>query len=185
MWLEVKNLLYKYLEYFPKTGKLVWKPRVEDDFAGKKKNEHIRWNSRYAGKEAGWVSRGKGGYTTRQIKINSQTYQAHRICLLLSGVVMSCEDEVDHINGDGLDNRRENLRVCNRLVNMKNKKRYSSNTSGYVGVNWSKKTKKWEASVQVDGRRVHLGSFISSEHANEVRKAYVENLGVFSDRHGN
>lgn len=70
---------------------------------------------------------------------------------------------VDHINGDGLDNRRANLRSATHADNMRNSRRRSDNTSGYKGVSAS--GWRWVARVYVDSRRLHLGTFASPEEA--------------------
>lgn len=69
------------------------------------------------------------------------------------------ESHVDHINGDRLDNRRCNLRLATNAENSRNREKQSNNTSGVIGVHWHKPRKKWLASVQVDGKRKHLGLF--------------------------
>ena len=51
--------------------------------------------------------------------------------------------EIDHINGDPLDNRRKNLRICTHAENMRNRKIFKNNTSGFKGVSWCKETNKW------------------------------------------
>lgn len=73
--------------------------------------------------------------------------------------------EVDHINGDGLDNRRANLRVCSHAENQKNVKKPTTNTSGYKGVAWSKHHLRWKAEIRANGKRIHLGTFDTAEEA--------------------
>lgn len=66
---------------------------------------------------------------------------------------------VDHINGNKLDNRRENLRVCTHQTNMRNRPNpYANNTSGYRGVTYIKRTKKWRAFLS-------LGDFKTPQEA--------------------
>lgn len=66
---------------------------------------------------------------------------------------------VDHVNHDGLDNRRSNLRVCTRSFNNGNARRAINNTSGYKGVCWLKARKCWVAYIWRNNKRVHLGTF--------------------------
>ena len=84
--------------------------------------------------------------------------------------------DVDHINGDGLDNRKENLRVCKHQHNMMNMKKSKSNTSGYKGVSWHIKQKKYNAYIRVEGKRISLGSFDDAKKAalayNEAAKRF-------------
>lgn len=73
--------------------------------------------------------------------------------------------QVDHINGNPLDNRRVNLRFATPSENARNRGRASNNTSGFKGVNWNKKHGKWLASIMVDGKRLFLGGFTVAEDA--------------------
>jgi len=72
---------------------------------------------------------------------------------------------IDHINHDGLDNRRKNLRPANASLNAANQQIRTDGISPYKGVNWHKGGNKWEARIQVNGRRIHLGFFNSQEEA--------------------
>jgi len=79
---------------------------------------------------------------------------------------------IDHINGNGLDNRKENLRLATRSQNMQNSKKRKKTSSKYKGVGWSKKTKKWRARIwTVSGKCIHIGYFVSELDA---AKAYDE-----------
>lgn len=72
--------------------------------------------------------------------------------------------EVDHINGNTLDNRKANLRLCTRSENAKNKAVYRNNKSGCKGVNLHS-SGKWRARIQVDGKRISLGLYDSLDEA--------------------
>jgi len=72
---------------------------------------------------------------------------------------------VDHKNGNGLDNRKFNLRICTRSQNQQNKKKPISNTSGFKGVAWSKAANKWCAYIAVNKERIHLGLFVDPKEA--------------------
>lgn len=80
---------------------------------------------------------------------------------------------VDHRNGDGLDNRRHNLRTCTHTQNMQNRKMHSNNRSGFKGVyqHRGKGSNRWYAQLRVDGRRIHIGAFPTPEDA---ARAYDE-----------
>ena len=78
--------------------------------------------------------------------------------------------EVDHANGDTLDNRRKtNLRFATHAQNCKNRRKKSDNTSGAKGVHWNKELRKWRARIMADGKRVLIGDFADLEAA---RAAY-------------
>lgn len=89
--------------------------------------------------------------------------------------------QVDHINGDGLDNTRQNLRLCTNQQNSQNQGIAGNNTSGFKGVSYNKANRKWVAYIKLDGRRIHLGSFSSPQEAARAydRKA-LELFGEFA-----
>jgi hypothetical protein len=66
---------------------------------------------------------------------------------------------VDHINGNGLDNRKSNLRLCERHENALNRVINYNNVSGYKGVSWFKPIKKWRAQIQYKKVVYYLGCF--------------------------
>lgn len=75
----------------------------------------------------------------------------------------------DHINGDGLDNRKTNIRACSNMENMRNRKVGKNNTSGVKGVYWAKKDNRWRARIKLNGRFISLGHFSDKK---EAAKAY-------------
>ena len=88
--------------------------------------------------------------------------------------------EVDHISGDGLDNRRVNLRLATRSQNQHNQRLNRSNTSGFKGVQLHKLTGRWMAMIKNGGKRKYLGCFGSPEQAHEAyRKASEEIHGPY------
>ena len=96
--------------------------------------------------------------------------------ILLHRFIINCPEDkvVDHINGDTLDNRKCNLRICTQVDNMKNQKKNIRNTSGYKGVSWNKKSKAWEVSITQNGKRHYLGMYKDKEEAIKVRKEAEE-----------
>lgn len=72
--------------------------------------------------------------------------------------------QVDHINGNGLDNTRANLRLCTQSQNLHNQ-RTVFGSSKYKGVYWNKFGKQWRAHIGIDGKVVHLGYFRSEKQA--------------------
>lgn len=71
----------------------------------------------------------------------------------------------DHVNRDGLDNRRANLRPATRTLNRANSGRFRTNTSGYVGVQRAATEGKWKAVIQCEGKSRYLGTFAAPEEA--------------------
>lgn len=123
-------------------------------------------NAHKAGAHAGSVRPGSG-YV--YIKIGPKPYPAHRLAFLLMTGRWP-ENEVDHINGDRTDNRWINLRQATRNQNMRNKATYKTNTSGTPGVHFHTRTGRWQARIQVDGKRIALGSFDTQEEAVQERR---------------
>lgn len=83
---------------------------------------------------------------------------------------------VDHIDGDGLNNQRKNLRVCTPLENAKNRCMSKANRSGYKGVSYCKTTKKWYASIKSNKKSINLGYHESPQSAYEAYKSAAYKL---------
>jgi hypothetical protein len=82
--------------------------------------------------------------------------------------IMDCPDDmfVDHINGDTLDNRRENLRICTRNQNQWN--RLANIGKEFKGAYYHKDTNRWQARIQHNNKKHHLGYFKTAKEANEA-----------------
>lgn len=89
---------------------------------------------------------------------------------------------VDHRNGDSLDNRRANLRLCSYSQNTANSAIRRDNTSGRKGVSFQSGRKKpWIAKIQVEGRERYLGHYSTAEEAGEAyRIGAIEAFGEFA-----
>jgi len=86
----------------------------------------------------------------------------------------------DHINGNRLDNRKSNLRICSQLENAHNSKISSINTSGTKGVYWDKSRNKWAAQIKYDYKAYGLGRFNNIEDAIQAREeAEIKYFGEF------
>jgi hypothetical protein len=106
------------------------------------------------------------GYACRTTSKNYGLFM-HRVIL---GLSKGDGKHSDHINGNKLDNRKSNLRICTRSENMKNSKIQSNNTSGFKGVNLKKSTGKWGAQIMSNGRVIHLGY-----HNDKIMAAKIYN----------
>lgn len=91
--------------------------------------------------------------------------------------IMDCPDEmyVDHINGNRLDNRKVNLRICSNQENNFNTVKRSINTSGYKGIWYDKTRDKWCSEIKVNGKKIFIGRYINIENAAFTR-FYAESL---------
>jgi hypothetical protein len=103
-----------------------------------------------------------GGYVTTTIRRIGcrKTICMHRL-------VMNTPDgmDTDHINGNKLDNRKENLRICTTAENCQNQKIRTTNKSGYKGVFFCKYTNKWRAMIRTNYKLKNLGVFKTPEEA--------------------
>lgn len=119
----------------------------------------------------------KSRYLTIRIGDN-KPYYAHRLAWLY--VYGSVPGQIDHINGDRRDNRISNLRLCTQSQNMMNTPRQSNNKTGYRGVRL-RSTGKYEASISVGGKKIHLGTFEAAiDAAAEYKKASETLYGNFA-----
>ncbi len=113
-----------------------------------------------------WYLNGKGyvqgGKWNRDTKKNDMV-KLHR--LLLSP---SKYQHVDHVNGDKLDNTRENLRLATPQQNQCNQGIRKNNKSGYKGVSFHRAANKWQATISVNGKSIGLGLHLTPESAYEA-----------------
>lgn len=107
-----------------------------------------------------------------RIKVDGKDYLAHRLAFLVVNGFLP--DELDHINGNKIDNRIINLREATRQENQRNTGRRVDNTSGHKGVCWDKANGKWRAQAQdANGKRKTLGRFPTPEAASAAYESYA------------
>jgi hypothetical protein len=137
------------------------------------------WWKSYHGrqkKNVGFGNVNKGGYL--RVYVCGTSLMAHRVAFALvngewpNGII-------DHINGNPRDNRFCNLRVVSYSQNCMNKKKQKNNSSGYTGVYWNSRQKRWHAVIKKDRIRKHIGYFDSKEKAAAAR-ADAESL-IFAE----
>jgi hypothetical protein len=99
----------------------------------------------------------------------------------LCGIKYRDKEIVDHINGNTLDNRKCNLRICTNAENLRNQKRSKRNKTGYKGVSFDKNRKKYKACIRVNGIGIFLGRFnnpiVAYEAYCEASKKYHGEFG--------
>lgn len=97
--------------------------------------------------------------------------------LLMGDVDGAC----DHIDGDGLNNRKANLRAASNAENMRNARRRVDNSSGVKGVSWHTRRAKWRARIKVDSKEISIGYFDDKEAAAAAyAKAAARLHGAFA-----
>ena len=147
------NYLKSILDYDPDTGEFRWKVSLNrrikiDSIAGHLHIDKTKPNNNYY-----------------RIKINRKEYLLHRLAYYYITGIDPAENEVDHKNGDTLENKFKNLRLGNDTNTSQNQKKFKNNTSGFKGVVWKKQYKKWNASRGVNNKRIHLGYFDNKFYA--------------------
>jgi hypothetical protein len=148
-----KDLLHTLFDY--EDGKLYWKGRCN--------------------KEAGSV--GNRGY--RCICINYRKYMAHRLIWIMHG--NDPVEMLDHIDGDQLNNKIENLRPVTNSQNQRNQKLRKDNTSGIKGVSWLNAHKRWAGQVWHKGKLYRAGYFKDKDEcAAAVRELREKLHGEFA-----
>lgn len=163
-----QDKLKEFIHYNPETGEFSW---IGAHISRRKKNK------------TGSICVSKSGNQYLKIWIFGKHLAAHRLAFLyMTGTLP--KDNVDHINGNGLDNRWCNLRDVSYSDNSRNAKRFITNTSGHTGVYWEISAKKWRARIYLDGKLKDLGCFEHIENAVLARKnanlmyGYHENHGT-------
>lgn len=139
--------LRELLHYNPETGDFTWKRS-----RGPKK----------AGSRAGHAT------DYWRIEIDQRPYMAHRLAWFYVHGSWP-ERDLDHINGDPLDNRIKNLRDVDASINLQNQvRRPKHNTTGFWGVSWSEAHHKFIAQITTNGKKMHLGYFTDAAEAQAV-----------------
>lgn len=167
------EVLRQLLRYDAKTGKLYWRERGSEWFAGESSKSPAQrangWNAKWAGKEA-FTCQIYGTYHIGAVL--GITVNAHRVAWSIAhGVHIEDLREIDHINGNKADNRLANLREVPHAENAKNAPLYKSNKSGVAGVRWEPSHKAWGATINYAGKQRRIGRFKQFEDAVQARKA--------------
>ena len=129
-----------------------------------------------AGKKAGTIN--GSGYC--QICVKGKIYKTHRLIFLLHHGYLP--REIDHIDGNPLNNKIENLREATHTQNSMNHKLSKTNKSGFKGVSWCKKSNKWRATCRAFGKKHSIGYFKAIEDAVKAVKNFrLLNHGNFAN----
>jgi hypothetical protein len=111
-------------------------------------------------------------------RLNAWNIELHRFIL---GLKRGDGIMIDHRNGNGLDNQKSNLRICTSSSNQWNHRKYINNTSGYIGVDYHKSSKRWRVQSSKNSNRIYLGSFNNKRQAVIARdKAVLHLHGEFA-----
>lgn len=147
--------LRQVLDYSPESGVFVWRDRPI------KTREDKIFASRYAGRPAGCLD--PDGYV--YIRIDGTLYQAHRLAwLYVHGEWPAFE--IDHRDINPSNNAIANLRPSDRITNNQNKARQANNSTGFKGVYFDRRLKRFRAEIRVQKRKLYLGAFKTAEAAH-------------------
>lgn len=138
------------------TGCLYWKARGNPS-----------WDRRYADRPA-FTAMSAHGYLVG--KVLGVATQAHTVMFAMVHGRWPTGD-IDHIDGNRADNRPVNLRECSRSQNMQNRGATRKGASRFKGVSWCAQTRKWRASIKVDGKVRQLGRYTDERAAAEAYDA--------------
>jgi hypothetical protein len=164
--------LRELFKYDPETGKLFWRVR---------KSSGVQ-----VGQEAGCILRSSANLVYRQVCVDNHVTGVHRIIYTMLNGPIKPSLMIDHIDGDGLNNRPNNLRAVSRHLNGRNTIQHKNNTSGFNGVHRRIDRKKgcWRTYITIaDGKEIYIGSFETPEEAYLARTLASLDYG-YTDRHG-
>lgn len=172
--------LRQLLRYEPDTGKLYWRQRTPATFTVPNPEATCQgWNKRFSGKEAFTHVSTRGYLVSNMARLS---FYAHRVVWAIHyGEYPS--GQIDHINGDRLDNRIANLRDVTNAENARNMAMSSLNSSGVSGVYLHRQTGKWCAQIRAFGKTIGLGLFSDKADAIIARKA-AERVLNYHPNHG-
>lgn len=130
----------------------------------------------------GGLAGGVCGLGYMQCFFQGKSYKVHRlIWKMYHG--LDPVGNIDHIDGNPLNNNIDNLRVVGQLENGRNTKFYKNNTSGTMGIYQHKGSSKWFSSIKVNGKSEYLGTFTEKSEAINARKEAEIKYG-FHKNHG-
>lgn len=134
-------------------------------------------------KDFKWLSQWKwhllpNGYAYRSKKVKGKTLACYMHREIMNSPVGK---DIDHIDGNRLNNRRNNLRVCSRSQNFMNRRKKENTSSQYKGVTFDKKKGKWQAGIKLKGKFYYLGRYEKEiDAAIAYNKKATEMFGDFS-----
>lgn len=155
-----------------------------DDESGVLRWKECKNNGWKSGRIIGTVSRlGRDKKPYLTVTFKGKTYRAHRIIFNIKGVHVPENSVIDHIDGDGTNNRFSNLRIVTQSANNQNKKIGRNNKIGIYGVYFYKNRNKWRASIGIQNGNIFLGHYENFLDACCARKSAEIKLG-YHENHG-
>jgi len=131
---------------------------------------------------AGSIKKDSRGKPYRRLMVLGYVYPAHRLAWFYMNGKWP-KEEIDHHDGNGLNNKFDNLREATHTENQRNQRISDANSTGVTGVSFNKKLGKFTAYITVDKKRTHLGVFSDIETAKNARLK-AQNDNNFHPNHG-
>ncbi len=160
-------------------GRLFWLKRPLGHFPDE--GWQARWNTKFAGKEAGGFKGSRGG-PRWSIGIDCVSiFRTVVVWAIHKGDWPPGRCDVDHIDGDGSNDRIENLRLASRSQNMANSRFRTKSKDRLKGAYFRSHSGRWYSCIKVDYRKIYLGTFYSEEEAHEAyMDAAQKHFGEFA-----
>lgn len=162
---EDEQYIRDNLRYDPETGELWWTKPLQ----GRQINKPVGSNT-------------GDGYLQLYLSVTSRVYnlKSHRVCWFLYYGSWP-NSMLDHIDGDGTNNKVDNLRLVSNQENQMNKRAKVGCSSKYKGVHWCKQRERWRSRIKISGKFTFLGSYTSEEEAARAYdKAARETFGEYA-----
>lgn len=176
-----QKYLRECFSYDPATGHMVWLKRPESHFPTLK-GVNI-FNAQQAGKKAGCANAGRFGHSYLKVRVNKRLHLCHRLAWVWMNGDIPNLMEVDHIDGNTLNNSIANLRLVTSGGNSKNMRRQKGVKAPHPGVYWYDRLNGYMVQITSDGKVIHLGVHRSLDSAIAARKQAEKDLG-FHKNHG-
>lgn len=135
----------------------------------------LRWKVQKGNRNPNEIAGRISSHGYYEVRIDGNLRPVHRIAYQIHNSIDILDRHVlvDHVDGNILNNSKENLRSCTKAQNLHNRGKQENNTSGYKGVSFDKKRNKWQAGIGWKGKRIGLGRYDTPELAYDAycRKA--------------
>ncbi len=149
-----------------------YRAQVDDeDFARLSK---FKWYPQIKRRKDGSIS---SLYAIRTARVRAGRWKTHAMHCDILGT----SSGVDHKDTNGLNNQKENLRLAGKRQNGFNRRLGATNTSGFKGVHWSERAKRWKAQINIDKKRISIGYFkLAADAARAYDEAALAHYGEFA-----
>ena len=122
--------------------------------------------------KAGSIAGSLKGHRYARVSVNNKLHYVHHVVWIWHHGCLPAE--IDHINRDRFDNRIENLRPTDRSANNINTNTRCNNKSGFAGICWDKRYKKWQVRIGVNNKSKHIGYYDDLDTAKQKREEAVK-----------